>query len=338
MRQSPLGVDRTYYLPVGAIDLQGPHAEDEIYVIREGRGILRTESGDGAAVPGAALFVPAGEHHSLTEITESLFMHVIFSPAEGTNARAEKWVRPWRSSPAAAEGSELRSCAAWLPQATILLVYSQDDHHAAVTAERCTTETAKVVPYKCDIAAPGSAEVVFDGAAQLGVPVILVNNAGVTGRISSLADSDAEAIRHAVDVDLTATILLCREAMIRWTDAGRARQRSIVNLSSVAAKTGSPGEYVWYAAAKAGVNALTVGLAVEAAPHGIRVNAVSPGTTATTIHARAGRPDRATEVGARSPMGRTAQPEEIAAAVEWLVGPEASYVNGAILDVAGGTR
>ncbi|MCY1683339.1 SDR family oxidoreductase [Kocuria sp. SL71] len=110
------------------------------------------------------------------------------------------------------------------------------------------------------------------------------------------------------------------------------------NLSSVAAKTGSPGEYVWYAAAKAGVNALTVGLAVEAAPHGIRLNAVSPGTAATTIHARTGRPDRATEVWARSPMGRPAQPEEIAAAVEWLVGPEASYVNGAILDVAGGTR
>ncbi|MCM3332831.1 SDR family oxidoreductase [Kocuria palustris] len=75
------------------------------------------------------------------------------------------------------------------------------------------------------------------------------------------------------------------------------------NLSSVAAKTGSPGEYVWYAAAETGVNALTVGLAVEAASHGIQVNAVSPGTTATTIHARAGRPDRATEVGARSPMG-----------------------------------
>lgn len=90
MRQSPLGVDRTYCLPVGAIDPQGRHAEDEIYVILEGRGILRTKSGDGAAVPGAALFVPAGEHHSLTEITESLFMHVIFSPAEGTNARAEK--------------------------------------------------------------------------------------------------------------------------------------------------------------------------------------------------------------------------------------------------------
>ena len=80
----------TYYLPVGAIDPHGPHAEDEIYVILEGRGILRTVSGAGVAVPGAALFVPAGEHHSFTEITESLFMHVIFSPAEGTNARAEK--------------------------------------------------------------------------------------------------------------------------------------------------------------------------------------------------------------------------------------------------------
>ena len=90
MRQSPLGVDRTYFLPAGATDHQGPHAEDEIYVILEGRGILRTVSGHGVAVPGAALFVPAGEHHSFTEITESLFMYVIFSPAEGTNARADK--------------------------------------------------------------------------------------------------------------------------------------------------------------------------------------------------------------------------------------------------------
>lgn len=74
----------TYYLPAGAIDPQSPHTEDEIYVILEGRGILRTESGDGLAVPGAALFVPAGERHSFTEITEPLFMYVIFSPAEGT--------------------------------------------------------------------------------------------------------------------------------------------------------------------------------------------------------------------------------------------------------------
>lgn len=79
----------TYYLPAGATDPQSPHAEDEIYVILEGRGILRTESGDGLAVPGAALFVPAGEHHSFTEITEALFMYVVFSPAEGTRPKAE---------------------------------------------------------------------------------------------------------------------------------------------------------------------------------------------------------------------------------------------------------
>ncbi|GAB2549027.1 SDR family NAD(P)-dependent oxidoreductase [Leucobacter ruminantium] len=220
----------------------------------------------------------------------------------------------------------------------VLLVYGSDDREAAATAERCTTETARVVPFRCDIAAPGAPEAVFDRADRLGTPVVLVNNAGVTGRISALAESDPEGIRRAIDVDLTVTIMLCREAMIRWTGGAEDRARSIVNVSSVAAKTGAPGEYVWYAAAKAGVNALTTGLAVEAAPHGIRVNAVNPGTTDTTIHARAGRSDRAAVVGARSPMGRPAQPDEIAAAVEWLVGSDASYVNGATLDVTGGTR
>lgn len=78
----------TYFLPAGAVDPQGPHTEDEIYVVLEGRGILRAESGEGLAVPGAALFVPAGERHSFVEITEPLFMYVVFAPAEGTRSRA----------------------------------------------------------------------------------------------------------------------------------------------------------------------------------------------------------------------------------------------------------
>ncbi|WP_309131176.1 SDR family oxidoreductase [Brevibacterium sp.] len=252
----------------------------------------------------------------------------------------------------------------------VLLVFTEDDRGAEETAARGSNADASVVPFRCDITADDSPIRIFDAAAELGTPTVLVNNAGTTGAISPLRDATDETIRRAIDVNLTATIRLCREAMSRWTcdeksrnggyvsdeepqnegpatehgphcdrrEAVRRSPRSIVNVSSIAAKIGSPNEYVWYAAAKAGVNALTTGLAVEAAPFGIRVNAVNPGTTSTTIHARAGRPNRAAEAGKRSPMGRPAEPDEIAAAVEWLVSTDASYVNGTILDVAGGIR
>lgn len=220
----------------------------------------------------------------------------------------------------------------------VLLVYSHNDHDAAATAQQFATETTKIIPFKYNVALPDAPRLVFQRAAKIGIPTVLVNNAGVTGRISRLEDADEDDIQQALDVNLTATIMLCREAMRHWTELHDGTPRSIVNVSSIAAKTGAPGEYVWYAAAKAGVNALTTGLALEAARHCVRVNAVSPGTTATTIHAKAGKPNRAEDVGARSPMGRPATPDEIAAAVEWLTSEEASYVNGAILDVTGGTR
>lgn len=110
----------------------------------------------------------------------------------------------------------------------------------------------------------------------------------------------------------------------------------IVNITSVAARTGSPGEYVAYAATKAALNTLTVGLARELAPHRIHVNAVSPGTIDTTIHARAGQPDRAARVAERVPMKRPGHPDEIANAVAWLVSGEASYVTGSVIEVTGG--
>jgi len=110
----------------------------------------------------------------------------------------------------------------------------------------------------------------------------------------------------------------------------------IVNITSVAARTGSPGEYVAYAATKAALDALTVGLVRELAPQRIHVNAVSPGTIDTTIHARAGEPDRPARVAQRIPMQRPGQPEEIANAVAWLVSPEASYITATILEATGG--
>ncbi|WP_309128307.1 SDR family oxidoreductase [Microbacterium sp.] len=219
----------------------------------------------------------------------------------------------------------------------VLLVYGHNETDAAATVRRCATQTTKVISLKCDISGLDAPQRVFRRASEIGTPVALVNNAGITGQISRLENAHEDTIRRTIDVNLTATIMLCREAMRHWSAPGADTPRSIVNVSSIAGKTGAPGEYVWYAAAKAGVNALTTGLAVEGARLGIRVNAVSPGTTATTIHAKAGKPNRAQEVGSRSPMGRPATTDEVAAAVEWLISSEASYVNGAILDVTGGT-
>jgi NAD(P)-dependent dehydrogenase (short-subunit alcohol dehydrogenase family) len=147
-----------------------------------------------------------------------------------------------------------------------------------------------------------------DFAENLGAVTALVNNAGVTGPISPFTDLTDEDLRRVVEVNLIAPTRLCRGVARRWasdtssesTSAGRA----IVNISSVAARTGAPGEYVAYAAAKAGVETLTIGLAKELAPVGIRVNAVSPGTTDTTIHARAGEPGRAQRVVASIPLDR----------------------------------
>jgi NAD(P)-dependent dehydrogenase (short-subunit alcohol dehydrogenase family) len=109
-----------------------------------------------------------------------------------------------------------------------------------------------------------------------------------------------------------------------------------VHVSSAAATLGSAHEYVHYAAAKAGVEALTVGLAKELAGEGVRVNAVAPGIVETEIHARAGRPDRARTAAGRIPLGRPAQPDEIAPAILWLLSPGAAYTTGAVIRVAGG--
>lgn len=164
--------------------------------------------------------------------------------------------------------------------------------------------------------------------------VALVNNAGITGPLGAFVDSSAATMRQVLEVNVLGLMLLTQQVVRRWREAGRGG--SIVNVSSIAATLGAPGEYVHYAASKAAVEAFTVGLAKELAEHGIRVNAVSPGTTLTDIHAAAGEPGRPQRVAARIPMRRPGEAQEIAQAIVWLLSAGASYTTGTVLKVAGG--
>ncbi|MEW2549957.1 SDR family oxidoreductase [Streptomyces sp. NPDC047002] len=220
----------------------------------------------------------------------------------------------------------------------IALAYVNDADAAARTARAVEEAGARCVTVRVDVSREGDVDLLFETAAtELGPVTALVNNAGVTGPLGRLADTSAEVLRRVVDVNLTGTLLCCRRAVREMTAGGTGGPGGvIVNVSSAAATLGSPGEYVHYAATKAAVDALTVGLSKELGPEGIRVNAVAPGLVDTDMHAAMGDPDRPARMAPAIPLRRAGEPEEIAAAVAWLLSPEASYVSGTVLRAAGG--
>ena len=208
-----------------------------------------------------------------------------------------------------------------------LIVAYRTDAGAAervATAVRALGRTAQIV--QVDTASESSVDAMF--AAIDGQLTGLVNNAGVSGGNSRLIDADADGMRLALEVNVLGYLLVARGALRAFDGAG-----SIVNISSGAATLGGANRYVHYAASKAAVDGMTIGLAKEVAADGVRVNAVSPGTIYTDFHAE---PDRADQVGPTVPLGRSGQPEEIAGAVAWLLSDDASYTTGANIRVAGG--
>ena len=172
--------------------------------------------------------------------------------------------------------------------------------------------------------------------AQLGPVTALVNNAGVLERQMRVEDMDAARLERIFGTNITGCFLCAREAVRRMSTRRGGAGGAIVNVSSAASRIGSPGEYVDYAASKAAVDTLTIGLAREVAAEGIRVNAVRAGHIYTEIHASGGEPGRVDRLKDSIPMKRGGQPEEVAKAILWLLSDDASYATGAILDVTGG--
>lgn len=165
---------------------------------------------------------------------------------------------------------------------------------------------------------------------------VLVNNAGMLETQMRVAEMTADRINRILISNVTSQFLCAREAVRRMATGQGGRGGAIVNVSSAAARLGSAGEYVDYAAAKGAIDTFTRGLAAEVAREGIRVNAVRPGFIDTTMHADGGEPNRIERVRPAIPLGRGGQPEEVANTIAFLASEEASYVTGAILDVAGG--
>ena len=172
--------------------------------------------------------------------------------------------------------------------------------------------------------------------AKLGLLTALVNNAGVVDQTSRVDAMSMARFRRMFEINVYGSFVCARESVRRMSTRHGGAGGTIVNLSSVAARLGAPGQYVDYAAAKGAIDSFTVGLAKEVAAEGIRVNAVRPGIIDTDIHASGGLPDRAREMAPQVPMQRPGSAEEVARSILWLMSPESSYTTGTVLDVTGG--
>lgn len=171
---------------------------------------------------------------------------------------------------------------------------------------------------------------------ELGPLTALVNNAGIVDLGTRVEAIGAARLQRMFAVNVFGSFLCAREAVKRMSRRHGGRGGAIVNVSSIAAKLGGPGEYVDYAAAKGAIDTFTVGLAKEVGGDGIRVNAVRPGVIRTEIHESSGDPGRVERIGAAAPLGRAGEAEEVARVIVWLASDEASYMSGALVDVSGG--
>ena len=220
---------------------------------------------------------------------------------------------------------------------SVAVNYTSGEAEAAEVVRTIRERGGKAIAIRGDLERESDIVQMFRKAEEeLGPLHGLVNNAGVTGGFARVDAVTAEALERVFAVNVTGAILCAREAVKRMSTRHGGRGGSIVNISSLAARTGSAGEWVHYAASKGAIDTFTIGLAREVATEGIRVNAVAPGLVETGLHAANGEPGRLERLKGTIPMGRPGRPEEIAEAVVWLLSEAASYVTGSILEVGGG--
>ena len=218
----------------------------------------------------------------------------------------------------------------------VVVNYAGNVEAAEHVAAQIHKKGGTAVAVRGDVSVEEDVEHIFRAADRMGTLAGLVNNAGIVGPNARVEELDAARINRILAVNVTGSFLCARAAIKRMSTRHGGKGGAIVNISSAAAKLGSPAVYVDYAAAKGAIDTFTVGLALEVAGEGIRVNAVRPGIIETEIHASGGDPGRAARMGPSLPIPRPGTPEEVARAILWLLSDEASYTTGTTIAVTGG--
>jgi len=219
----------------------------------------------------------------------------------------------------------------------VCINYLRDRASAETLKSEIEKARGKAIAVRADVAIEADILNLFQQTDRaLGRVTALVNNAGIVDRGARVELITAARLARMFAINVSGSFLCAREAVKRMSKRHGGQGGAIVNVSSMAAKLGSPGDYVDYAASKGAIDTFTIGLAREVGPEGIRVNAVRPGIIRTEIHASSGDPARVERIGAAAPLGRPGEPDEVARAILWLASDEASYLTGAIVDVSGG--
>jgi len=215
--------------------------------------------------------------------------------------------------------------------------FATGEAEARSIVEQITSAGGRAHALQADVSHEEDVIRLFETAqSELGPITALVNNAAITGGFSRVESVSARTLRQVMAVNVTGAFLCAREAVLRMSTRRGGNGGAIVNISSRAARIGSAGEWVHYAASKGAIDSLTIGLAREVATEGIRVNAVAPGLVDTGLHAANGAPDRLDRLVVTIPMRRPGSAREVAEGVLWLLSPAASYTTGAILEIGGG--
>src|SRR5688572_11063185 len=219
----------------------------------------------------------------------------------------------------------------------VALNYEKIREVAEALARKIIQSGGKAIAVQANVASETEVVGMFEAVDRsLGRVSALVNNAGIVDRGTRVEQMSAARIARMFAINVTGSFLCAREAVKRMSTRNGGGGGAIVNVSSIASRLGGAGEYVDYAASKGAIDRLTIGLAKEVGPEGIRVNAVRPGIIRTEIHMASGDPARVERIGPSAPLQRPGEAEEVAQAIVWLLSDEASYMTGALVDVTGG--